>query len=83
MKLTTLSSAEVKYPWSCTATSHLSSRRGASLSTVTDLASSSSALQPGVGFGLLKKNPSIRGSFEGVATMIVLRGGGVNPTPNP
>jgi hypothetical protein len=35
---------------------------------------SSSALQPGVGFGL---------PFEGFVTMIVLRGGVVNPTPNP
>jgi hypothetical protein len=36
--------------------------------------SSSSALQPGVGFGL---------PFEGFITMIVLQGGVVNPMPNP
>jgi hypothetical protein len=37
--------------------------------------SSSSALQPGVGFGLH--------FFEGFVTTIVLQGGVVNPTPNP
>jgi hypothetical protein len=38
--------------------------------------SSSSALQPGVGFGL----PSF---LDGFVRMIVLQGGIVNPTPNP
>jgi hypothetical protein len=41
-----------------------------------EVSSSSSALQPGVGFGL--------SSFlESFVTMIVLQGGVVNPTPNP
>jgi hypothetical protein len=38
--------------------------------------SSSSALQPGVGFGFSSL-------LEGYVTMIVLQGGVVNPTPNP
>jgi hypothetical protein len=50
--------------------------RGFILSIRENASSSSSALQPGVGFGF----PSF---LEGFVTMVVLQGGVVNPTPNP